>query len=415
MSLKRFIVATVGSLAALAISSQALHAQDPTLFSPSEPASIFSGGAQYLVMSRDTKLSSNTKIVNGPDSQNIGFDSTDFHYESGVRGFLAVETDGIRLEAVYSNYGDWHEMHQGSFTQGLAFDDGITGPWLGANSLTASTYFSPLAAASTPILGGEVNEFEGLGPNGGFPGDDFPAYRTWYNSRLRTVEVNLMTASPDSLFQYGIGYNNFQLTEGAGTEITGTFRAANGVGPNNGLSDASLTGVGGLTFLGGTPDGFQDEVGNISGFPDTLTMFREATTRNSLNGVQAIFQQEIMYYRGIVVNGVFKAGLYHNSANGSIIERYTGTDPSLGGPTSSYGRVISDSRDVVAFAGTVGLQSSIPISEHWSLIGGYEATIVHGVALAPDQNLAADGQTYDINANGDLIIHGANAGLQFKY
>lgn len=379
-----------------------------------EPGIVFSGGAQYLVMNRDTNLSSNTQIVNGPDSEKSGFQDIDFHYQSGIRGFLAAEAGGIRIEGIYSDYGNWQAVNHGSLSQGVAFDNGIAGPWVGANSLSQSTYFSSLAVASTPFLGGESDEFEGLGPNAGFPGDSPPTYRTWYSSQLRAIEFNVLTADPTSLVQFGIGYSNFQLSERAGAEISGVFRAADVLIPNNGLSHASLTGVG-LSFLGGVPDGFQDENGNVSGVPDTLTMFREARTSNNLNGVQAILQQEVMYYRGIVVNGVLKAGLYHNGASATVVERYTGVDPSLGGASSRYGRSFSDSKDEVAFVGTVGLQSNVPLSHHWSLIGGYEATFIHGVALAPDQNLGGNGTTYSINTNGDVIVHGANAGLLFTY
>jgi len=415
MSLKRFVAAVVGSFATLALSTQPLHGQDQSLYSETAPATIFSGGAQYLIMSRDTKLSSPTRVMNGPDAALTGFGDMDFQYQSGVRAFLAAKTDGVKMEAIYSNYGNWHDQNQGSLTQGLAFDNGTVGPWAGANSLSQSTYFSPLAFASTPLLGGEANEFEGLGPNTGFPADAFPTYQTWYNSQMQAFEINVITADSSSTFQYGLGFSNLQLTETAGVAIMGEFRAADVAGPNNGISHASLTGVGGLAFSGGSANGFQDEVGNASGFADTLTLFRQAETRNTLNGMQAIFQQEVMYYRGIVVNGVVKAGIYHNSASGAILERYTGVDTSPGGATSRYGRSFSDTKSAVAFVGTVGLQSSIPVSNHWSLIGGYEATFVHGVALAPDQNLTNNGTAYSVNANGDVIIHGGNAGLQFAY
>lgn len=410
MSLKRFLAATFSSLASLAVVGQSLPAQDPGLYCETEPATIFSGGIQYLVMNRDSNLSTEAPVINGPDSSNVGFLNSDFSFKSGMRAFLAAEASGARIEGIYSNYGTWHALNQGSLAQGLAFDNGITGPWAGANSLTQSTFFSPLAIASTPALGGEADEFEGLGPNGAFA-DALPTYQTWYKSQLQTFELNLLTADYESTFQYGIGYSNLQLEEAAGVQISGVFRAADVAGPNNGLSHASLTGVGGLAFSGGTPNGFQDETGNISGIPDTLTLFREARTDNNLNGIQAILQQEVMYYRGIVVNGIVKAGLYHNSANGSVLERYSG----VGDDTSNYGRSFSDSASTVAFVGSVGLQSSVPLTNHWSLIGGYEATFIHGVALAPDQNLTGNGTTYSIDTHGNVLVHGANAGLQFAY
>ncbi len=414
MSLKRFLAATVGSLA---IAGSSLFAQEPSLYTELEPTTIFSGGVQYLVMNRDTNLSTTARVINGPDSANVGFQNNDFDYRSGFRAFLAVETAGARIEAIYSNYGNWYSIDQGTLNRGLAFDNGVAGagPWAGANSLTRSTFFSPLAIASTPAFGGEADEFEGLGPNVGFPGDELPTNQTWYNSRLQAFELNVLTADYESTFQYGIGYSNLQLDESAGVEISGVFRASNVGAPNGGLSNASLTGVGGLTFLSGTADGFEDETGNLSGIPDTLTLYRVAQTSNSLNGMQAILQQEVMYYRGIVVNGVLKAGLYHNSAQGSIFEGYTGVDPGPGGDTSSYGRTLSDSRSRAAYVGSVGLQSNIPLSNHWSLIGGYEATMIHGVALGPDQNLGNNGTTYRIDSSGTVLVHGANAGLQFTY
>jgi len=410
MSLKRFLAATVSSLASLALVGQSLFAQDPSLYSNTEPATIFSGGVQYLIMSRDRNLSTQTPVINGPDSGNVGFLNSDFNFQSGIRAFIAAETAGSRIEGIYSNYGTWSSLSQGSLTQGLAFDNGTAGPWAGANSLTRSTFFSPLAVASTPALGGEADEFEGLGPNGAFA-DPLPTYQTWYSSQLQTFEINVLTADYESTFQYGIGYSNLQLDETAGVRISGVFRASDSAGPNNGLSHASLTGVGGLAFSNGTPNGFQDETGNASGIPDTLTLFREARTDNNLNGVQAILQQEVMYYRGIVVNGTAKAGLYHNSTHGSILERYSG----VGDDTSNYGRSFTDSASTVAFVGSVGLQSNIPISNHWSLIGGYEATFIHGVALAPDQNLGNNGTTYNIDTHGSVLVHGANTGLQFAY
>ena len=415
MSLARILATAAGSFATLAIAAQSLFAQDPGLYSESEPAAIFSGGVQYLMMNRDRNLSTESPVISGPDSSNVGFLNDNFSFKSGMRAFLAAEYAGVRVEGIFSNYGTWQSLNQGSLTQGLAFDNGIAGPWAGANSLSQSTFFSPLAVASTPALGGEADEFEGLGPNTAFPGDVFPTFNTWYKSQLQTFELNLLTADPESALQYGIGYSNLQLNEAAGAQISGAFRADNVAAPNGGLSHASLTGVGGLAFAGGTANGFEDETGNLSGLPDTLTMFREARTDNNLNGVQGILQQEVLYYRGIVVNGIVKAGVYHNSANGSIVERYSGVDPGPGGDTSKYGRTFSDSTSTIAFVGSVGLQSIVPLSNHWSAIGGYEATFIHGVALAPDQNLTGNGTTYSIDTHGNVLVHGANVGLQFAY
>jgi hypothetical protein len=105
MSLKRFVAAIAGSFATLALSAQPLHGQDQSLYSETAPATVFSGGAQYLIMSRDSKLSSPTRVMNGPDAALTGFGNIDFQYQSGVRAFLAAETDGLKMEAIYSIHG----------------------------------------------------------------------------------------------------------------------------------------------------------------------------------------------------------------------------------------------------------------------------------------------------------------------
>ena len=102
MSLKRFLAAAVGSLA---IAGSSLFGQDPSLYTELEPTTIFSGGVQYLVMNRDTNLSTTAPVINGPDSADVGFQNSDFNYRSGFRAYLAAETAGARIEAIYSNYG----------------------------------------------------------------------------------------------------------------------------------------------------------------------------------------------------------------------------------------------------------------------------------------------------------------------
>jgi hypothetical protein len=60
------------------------------------------------------------------------------------------------------------------------------------------------------------------------------------------------------------------------------------------------------------------------------------------------------------------------------------------------------------------------VSDHWSLLSGYEMTFIEGVALSPEQYGAVNGTTfvnrrYSINNDGQIIAHGANVGLQFSY
>ncbi|MEJ7591885.1 MAG: hypothetical protein WKF77_10075 [Planctomycetaceae bacterium] len=52
---------------------------------------------------------------------------------------------------------------------------------------------------------------------------------------------------------------------------------------------------------------------------------------------------------------------------------------------------------------------------HYRHIKPGTIVFIQGVALAPDQNLGNNGTTYSIDTHGNLIVHGANAGLQFTY
>jgi hypothetical protein len=387
--------------------------QDP-LYVPSEPSTVFSGGVQYLITTRDAKIENSDAFIVGPDASLASFGAADFDYQSGVQAFLSASRDGVRLEGIFSDYGVWNSVGSGSLTDGLAFDEGLGGGWAGANSIDLTTPFIGLHSATAAGLGGEPDESEGLGPNSSFA-DTPPTYETLYKSRLQSFELNLLSENPDGAIRFGVGYRNLQLDELAGVAFTGLLRAEDAIGPNDGISHLALTTAGGLTFLGGTPDGFEDEVGNASGTPDTLTLLNEAKTSNNLNGIQAIFQEEIMYWRRLTVDGVIKAGVYHNDAKGTVSERYTGTDLSVGGDSSTYGSSLTDSRSSLAFVGTVGIQSELELDDHWSLIGGYDMIFVHGVALAPDQYSAVQGGVYDIDTHGQIIAHGASAGLQFRY
>ena len=403
----------------LALFADTAISQD-AIYAPTEPATVFSAGAAFLTTTRDTHLTPGGPFISGPDSAAIGFDDADLGYKSGVRAFLAMSSNGVRIEAIYSDFGAWNSETKGSLTNGLSFDEGITGSWTGANSINLTTGFESLHAAASGAMGGDSDEHEGLGPGGGFAGDVLPKYTVLYRSTMQTFELNAVTEDPASRVQFGLGYRNFQLDELASVGIEGSLRAMDIGAPNGGLSHGALTTFGGLSHLGGTANGFEDETSNTSALPDTLQMFHNAVTSNDLNGAQLIFSEQIMYWKGWTIDGIGKAGVYHNHVRGTVSERYIGTDPGIGGDSSTYGRQFTDTKSQLAFAGSVGLQSNFPLSERWSVIGGYEMTYIYGVALSPEQYAAVTGptfvgRTYNVDSHGDLIAHGGNLGLQFRY
>lgn len=417
MARKRLLSLAVAPLLA-ALSGQAFS-QD-SIYTPLEQATVFSAGAEYLFTTRDTSFVGPGNFISGPDANLPGFGNADFGYTSGFRAHLAASGNGVRIEGIFSDFGAWNFQKNGSLTRGVAFDEGITGNWAGANFIDLTTGFESLHAAASGAMGGDAEEHEGLGPSGAFPVDDLPTYSVLYRSMLQTYELNLVTEDDQAQMQIGLGYRNLQLDETASVGIEGTLRAVDIGAANGGISHGALTTFGGLVHLGGTANGFEDETSNASLLPDTLQMFHDVRTSNDLNGAQLIFSEQIMFWKGWTIDGIGKAGLYHNQARGTVSERYIGTDPGVGGDSSTYGRTFSDSESQLAFAGSVGLQSKFPLSNHWSLIGGYEMMYIYGVALSPEQYAGVNGATfvgrsYSIDTHGDLISHGGNVGLQFSY
>jgi len=391
-----------------------------SLYVPSEPTAVFTAGAAFLTTTRDTSLAPAGPFIAGPDSGRLSFADAEFGYQSGVRAFLAMSSNGIRIEGIFSDYGAWNSVGSGTLTQGVAFDEGRITNWAGGNFINLTTGFESLHAATDSAMGGTPDEEEGLGRSVAFPGDDLPTYEVLYRSILQSFELNMVTEDPAARVQIGLGYRNLQLDEVASVGITGTLRAVDATAPfSGGISHNALTTFGGLTHLAGTADGFEDETGNLSALPDTLQMFHDARTSNDLNGAQLIFSEQIMYWRGWTIDGIGKAGAYHNHVNATVSERYIGTDPGSGN-SSTYGRTYADSKSQLAFAGSVGLQSNFPLSRNWSVIGGYEMMYMYGVALSPEQYAGVTGttfvgRTFNADTHGELISHGGNLGLQYSY
>ncbi|MCA9060772.1 MAG: hypothetical protein KDA85_19805, partial [Planctomycetaceae bacterium] len=319
------------------------------------------GGATWLRFTRDTNLDSTANVINGPDAGLLQFPASDFNYESGYRVYLAGSGGGLRVEAVYSDLGTWSDRRAGSLTTGIVFDDNAGGGFVAPNTIDTGLYFDPLFVSASGGLGGEGDEDEGLGPTAAFPADTLPTYDIYYDSQLRTFELNFLTDDAASNWQFDVGYRNLQLNEGAGVGFAGTFRAIDIAAPNGGLSHATLTGVGGLTYLGTTGNGFEDETGNASGVADQFRMTNVATTSNQLNGIQGIFSMKLLRWNSWSLNGTAKTGVYHNRSLGTITETYTGLDTGVGADESTYARTLTDAKDTVAFVGGLGLNTSLQL------------------------------------------------------
>ncbi|MEZ6124388.1 MAG: hypothetical protein R3C49_14615 [Planctomycetaceae bacterium] len=382
------------------------------LFSDQSDCVQFVASGQAMYMGRNSRVVPGGSPIAGPDARLLDPDNAAFSHEPGYRFLIGVQSPEHRIEAVFSQYGDWQWARSGSLTAGLSFDGAAGTSWpAGANTLAVGSLFEPLRIASTAGLGGEGDEDDGLGPNAGF-NDPLPTYQVYYNSSLQDLQVNMISNDPCAEVRIGFGYRNLQLNENAGVLIRGSYRATDIGAANNGLSHAALTGPGGLTFMGGAANGFGDEAapGN-GGLPDQLTLSHQALTSNDLNGFQMIVDACLLDLPRFNITTYVKAGAYHNHARGRVRERYTGT----GGDFSQYGRDFEDSKDVVSFVGGVAVKAGIPLSNHLQFTGGYEGNFISGVALSPEQASGIHGNRYQVATDGQLVVHGATFGLELTY
>jgi hypothetical protein len=76
------------------------------------------------------------------------------------------------------------------------------------------------------------------------------------------------------------------------------------------------------------------------------------------------------------------------------------------------------SKTDVSFLGQVDLGLTYQLTDNWRLRGGYRALAVSGIALSDEQIphfLAAADEFQQIDSNGDLILHGAFVGADFRF
>lgn len=371
------------------------------LFSDQSDCIQFTATEEALFIGRDSRVGSGGGVVNGPDSERLGFDNADFNHEFGYRVSIGIQGPEKRVEAIFSDLGKWNWLERGTLTGGLSFDGGA-GFSAGANQLGLGTFFQPLFVASLAA----ADETDGLGPVAAGAGP-LPTYDNFYTSQMQDLQINVMSNNRRKTLRIGIGYRNVQLDEVAGTSISGVYQGVDTAGSSGGLSSADLTNAG-LTFISGVDDGFRDQ---DAGPGDQLTLSYNGNANNDLNGFQFITDVCLVDRPRFNMSIIGKAGAYHNHTSGRVRETYTGTGPS----TSVYGRELSDTKDTVAFVGGVAVKAGWRLTDRIEFIGGYEGTFVSGVALAPEQASGVANDTYQVNTDGNVIVHGANFGLQLTY
>jgi hypothetical protein len=148
------------------------------------------------------------------------------------------------------------------------------------------------------------------------------------------------------------------------------------------------------------------------GTPSTGTFppFWTANTRNSLYGLQAGVAGTALARGRVSVDGQAMIGAYANHA-------MQDTGVSL----AKVVRTAGASTHRAAFTADLGVHAAVRLSARLSLRLGYDALVVHGVALAPGQidETATSGLTavtaLGINASSHIVVHGAVAGMRVSF
>lgn len=148
--------------------------------------------------------------------------------------------------------------------------------------------------------------------------------------------------------------------------------------------------------------------------PQRLVPFWDARTNNNLYGVQVGGEWKVLNCNRVSINGLIKAGLFDNMADETA--------------TVSIYRVLhseSDSTSRAAFLGQVGLRCEVQLTDRLTLIAGYEALWLEGVALAPAQisrTMSHSVPVTDvyvtslgIDSSTGAFFHGATAGLEYAF
>jgi len=376
-----------------------------------------------LDVTRSTRSNVNgLNVLQGPNAGIFSLAGAEFDRETGYRVGGGIGIGDWDVGFNYTDFGDFNIFRSGRLTSGVSFDAGADAgnPWAGSNRIGPSSIFSPIYEASAG--GNAADEFDGLGPAvAAFTTDALPTYWENYDSTIRTTEINLMPRNympgcrKTGGWRMGAGFVHTDVDEHLTARLGGTFRARDigGVFSNGGLLHSDLTDAaeGNLNLISGNANGFSDQAGDHpnDGNPliaDDLLFTHDIDVDNNLNGVQLLLDN--ILYRNcrfrLIANTRF--GLYENTVNSTISQRYRDED-------SVYGRDFVREERGLALSFGAAIGAEYQIRRHLSFNLGYEMNYLSGLALAPDQTINNGG--YQIDRDGDILLHGIRGGFGIRF
>lgn len=366
---------------------------------------------EYLLWDRSN--GADATILSGAGG--VSADDASFGYASGYQFTLGGSSDVFSIEASFLQIPNWTDSWSGTLALPLAFDDptnAVVFPG-GANGLGFSSALS--TAAMTPGLEDDEIEYIEAGAT----------FQSRYESTFDSFELNLGSSRTSRPVFFALGWRHMELDETAATLLRGDFQAADagdgdlpGAGSvegNDGLSDAALTAAGFVNISG--PDGFMGyDPTAIPPVITTIGVSYEGTAYNDLDGVQLTVGGVYAASEFVSLRGTLRGGVYQNDSQASIRESIFG----IVNDTSVYQRTFRDGRKSASFAGGLGLDVVIAVTDYVNFTLGYQGLFVTNMALAADQSkgITTDlfGNTrYNIVNDALFVAHGSNVGLELLW
>ncbi len=241
------------------------------------------------------------------------------------------------------------------------------------------------SGVSTPLTVGQV---EFLGASASLWYDGAEEHRLWRRNEIDNIELNLIR-SRFSAMEYSywtldwlLGVRYFRFEEGF---IFGTLAVGAQWGQDGGFHEA----------------------------------YMNEQIENHLVGVQFGFQADYWLIDRLRLFMVPKLGIYNNHIT-QYFHMYlgdgTGATTGSSGVPGTY--PVRSSTNNVSFLGQLDLGLDWQFAPRWSLRGGYRVIAATGIGLADHQippYLVDIPEIAAIDTNGDLVVHGAFAGLTFNF
>ncbi len=283
---------------------------------------------------------------------------------------------------------------------------GVEASYWGLDSMDGYTSQSISGGTvSTPLM---VNDIEFGGVNGEVYFDSAAEHFVRRKDEFHNVEVNFL-ASPD------VGYGSLGCV------------ACNGAGCSN------CSGCGPGPFSVGWAMGvryFRFEENYLFGSVDTgrtwgegggiYEAYLEDNVRNNLLGAQIGCDVSYRWFPKWRLYAAPKVGIYNNHVEHYFsLERGDGV---VANPTAASGMTgtypVVSNEDTLSFLTEVDLGVDWQVASNWSVYLGYRVIFATGIALADNQvpTYVVDiPEIADIDTNGDLILHGAFAGVTVRF